>query len=809
MAKDIGPRIGIDGEKEYRAAINQIIQQAKTLDSEMRLVASGFDKTTTAEEKTAATQKILSEQIKTQEERVRLLKEQYAKAAETLGENDTKTLQWKQAVIEAETQLNGLNKQLGELDGEMQEAGDETEKTGKKTAEAGKKAEDAGTDFKKFGEIAKEVGKVAAAAIGAVVTTAAAVGKEMWNLANQVSEAGDEIEKNSQKVGLSYESYQRWDYAMKIAGTEMSACTTGLKTLTNTFDDASNGSAGAVTKFERLGLSMKDLQGLSREDLFATVVTALQNVSDETEKAALANDMFGKSGQELIPLFNMTQEELQGLMDECEEYGMIMSDDAVEASAAFQDALTRMQGTMTGIKNQLMGELLPGITQIMDGFSALAAGQEGAGEQIAAGVRETVGVINELIPEAVEVIELVASEVLKAAPDIVESLISGLLSQLPDLGSAALDLVLEITGVLLDNLDMILSSALTLVETLALGIADAAPELIPTVVDVALEMVDTLTAPEQLSSFINAALELILALVDGISKSAPRLYGEMPRLIIQLQSTLLASLPEILKVGVQIVMSLITGIINSWAELLKTGRQIIDKVKAGFDEKLKNVGQWGKDLIQGFINGILAKWNELKASVSNVVSSVKNIFTGKGGFNVHSPSKWAEDVFENVIAGAERGIDTAAPKMISSMQKAVNAVKDVVSMTASEAMTQAQYSAEQILSMAVGTIELDLAADLNGDGKVTAADAREAMRLSAVFDELSASFAGIAVPQAPVSAAAAASAARAEKVNENTYNYGGVYFTINAAEGQDPEEIAEIVAARLQEEYEREGVVYR
>ena len=156
---------------------------------------------------------------------------------------------------------------------------------------------------------------------------------------------------------------------MKICGTEMSSCTTGLKTLTNTFDDAVNGSSSATEKFNRLGLSMEDLKGLSREDLFATVVNSLQNVTDETEKAALANDMFGRSGQELLPLFNMTEEELQGFMDECEEYGMVMSDDAVKASAAFEDSLTKLKATFGGLKNSVTGEMLPAISMIMDGLS--------------------------------------------------------------------------------------------------------------------------------------------------------------------------------------------------------------------------------------------------------------------------------------------------------------------------------------------------------------------------------------------------------------------------------------------------------
>jgi len=152
---------------------------------------------------------------------------------------------------------------------------------------------------------------------------------------------------------MSSTAYQKWDYAMQIAGTSMSSCTTGLKTLTNSVDDAINGSATAQEKFERLGLSVDDLKDKSREDIFAEVVTALQNVESETDKAAIANDLFGKSGQDLIPLFNMTEEELAGVMAETEEYGMIMSEDAVKSSAAFKDSLTKLDGAVSGCKNAL------------------------------------------------------------------------------------------------------------------------------------------------------------------------------------------------------------------------------------------------------------------------------------------------------------------------------------------------------------------------------------------------------------------------------------------------------------------------
>ena len=75
MAVNIGPKIGVDGEKEYRDQIKQIIQQSKTLESQMKLVASTFNSATTAEEKNAKTSAVLTKQIEVQRQRVMLLAE--------------------------------------------------------------------------------------------------------------------------------------------------------------------------------------------------------------------------------------------------------------------------------------------------------------------------------------------------------------------------------------------------------------------------------------------------------------------------------------------------------------------------------------------------------------------------------------------------------------------------------------------------------------------------------------------------------------------------------------------------------------
>ena len=130
MAVNIGPRIGIDGEKEYRAQIQNIIQQAKTLDSEMKAVAASFTSSTSAEEKAAKTASIHAQQLKVQQDRVAALKDGLAKAAKEFGEADTRTLKWKQAVNEATAELNRMQNEMDEsadATGDMGEALEDAE----------------------------------------------------------------------------------------------------------------------------------------------------------------------------------------------------------------------------------------------------------------------------------------------------------------------------------------------------------------------------------------------------------------------------------------------------------------------------------------------------------------------------------------------------------------------------------------------------------------------------------------------------------------------------------------------------------
>ena len=137
MAVNIGPRIGIEGEAEYRKQINSIIQQSKTLASEMKALTSAFDANGKSLKQNAEQHKLLEKQIKNQEQKVSELNAMLEKSSQKYGENSDKTLKWKQAVNEAEAQLNSLKNQLSSLPSSLDMVAAKIENMGQKLESIG------------------------------------------------------------------------------------------------------------------------------------------------------------------------------------------------------------------------------------------------------------------------------------------------------------------------------------------------------------------------------------------------------------------------------------------------------------------------------------------------------------------------------------------------------------------------------------------------------------------------------------------------------------------------------------------------
>ena len=114
MADNFGLKIGLEGEKEFKKALNEINQSFKVLGSEMKLVTSQFDKNDTSVEALTAKNVVLNKQIEAQKSKVETLRKALSNAATSFGETDRRTQQWQIQLNNAEAALNAMERELDE-----------------------------------------------------------------------------------------------------------------------------------------------------------------------------------------------------------------------------------------------------------------------------------------------------------------------------------------------------------------------------------------------------------------------------------------------------------------------------------------------------------------------------------------------------------------------------------------------------------------------------------------------------------------------------------------------------------------------
>lgn len=459
----------------------------------------------------------------------------------------------------------------------------------------------------KAGKTAKAIGKGVAVAATAVATATVAMGTAIVKSAGETAAYGDNIDKMSQKLGMSAEAYQEWDAVLQHSGTSIESMQAGMKTLATA---AETGNAA----FEKLGMTQEEIANMSQQELFEATITALQNVSSETERTYLAGQLLGRGATELGPLLNTSAEETQKMRDRVHELGGVMSDEAVKAAAHYQDSLQDMQTALSGLQRSLTGEFLPGITQVMDGLTEVFSGNsEGGLGMISEGIDNLLSTITEEMPRFIDL-----------GLGIVESLLTAIIENLPKFADAAVKIILSLTQNIIGNLPKMVDAAVEIIFALADGLIEALPELIPAIVEVILTIVDKLTDPDMLMKLIDAAFQIIAAIAEGLIKALPKLIEKAPEIMMNLIQAILEFLPQLLESGVKMVAHIALGIVQAIPEAIKAIFSLLTKVKDAFFEKIEEAKEWGRDLIANFADGIKSALGGLWNVVKGVASGIKS-----------------------------------------------------------------------------------------------------------------------------------------------------------------------------------------
>ena len=177
--------------------------------------------------------------------------------------------------------------------------------------------------------------------------------------------AADEIGKAAQKFGIPVEALSRLKYAADLSDVAFETLGTGLKKLSTNMVAAANGGKAQTAMFAALGVAVVDTEGKLRgtEDVLQDVAAQFASMPDGAEKTA-AVKLFGKAGVEMIPLLNAGKTGLQAMAEEANKLGIVISADTAKSAENFNDNLTRLKATMSGLVVQITAALAPTLERL-------------------------------------------------------------------------------------------------------------------------------------------------------------------------------------------------------------------------------------------------------------------------------------------------------------------------------------------------------------------------------------------------------------------------------------------------------------
>lgn len=636
MAVNIGPKIGVDGEAEYRRQISQIIQQSKTLESQMKLVASQFTAATTAEERNAKTASVLSKQIDVQRDRVKLLAEQTGKAAAKYGPLNEYTLKYQESLNKATATLNKMQSELRDASSGVEELGDDMREGSEKALSFGDVLKaNVASDFVVSGI------KAMASAIKEATAALVDLGKQsIMGFAEQEQLIGgvDTLFKES-----SAQVQQYANDAYKTAGLSANEY---METVTS-FSASLLQSLGGDTK---AAADKADQAITDMSDNANKMGTDMQSIQD-------AYQGFAKQNYTMLDNLKLgyggTKEEMQRLLADAEKFSGIKYD--ISSYADIVDAIHVVQTEM-GITGTTAKEAA---TTIQGSANAMKSAWSNL----------LTGMSNENLD-----LDKLVQNVIDSVNTFADNLLPRLQVMLPRFAEGMTQLVNGLVPYVGPALELLLPSLVQGIGSLVSGIVQALPAAVEAISAVVPMLVEQITI--LLPQILNAGIDIIAALASGIGENLPALIPAAVDAIITVAEGLVDHVDEIIIAAGSLIAGLTQGLIEALPRLVVRLPEIIAAIVKGLLEGMSAIGNVGTQLVQGLFNGIknATQWlyNKLKGWCDDVVGWVMNLF------GINSPSKvFADEVGKFIPPGITVGVEKAMPKAMRDMSAELGALSNI------------------------------------------------------------------------------------------------------------------------------------
>ena len=672
MAYDLGPKIGIDGEAEFRKQIQQISENVKTLGSELKVVASAADLEGESVQSLSSKNEILNKTISEMEKRLKAQRDMLDKSTQKYGEADTKTQKWQRTVNATETELNKLRSQVSKNEKAMDELEKGTDDASDAMDDLGDAADNSGG---KLDAMTVAMGNLISSGIQAAIDGVIDLASEIWNL----DEATEEYRKAQGRLQTAFEA------AGYSTETAQQAYTEFYKILgdTDTATEASQLLAQLAENEEDVATWAEIAAGVSGTFGDSLPIEGLIEAANETAKVgevtgtlADALNWVGISEDE----FN---EKLAACSDESERNQLIMEalsgayDEASDAfyrnnevlvqarenQAAMDEVMGNLGATISSLKNSLMNELAPALTGVVNAFNGLLNNEEGAPEQFAASIQALVEQVTAMLPDLIS-----------AGTQLLTSLVTGIIQALPSLLAAVPEIVGGFVTTLASNFPQILQAGTDVLDQLTTGIEQGIPDMLSRIPEIVTQFLSYITS--QLPTILDKGVELLNSMVDGILDAIPDMVASLPEVISAFIGFIAENLPNIVQAGIDILLNLLQGILETIPELVANLPQIIEAIVNGIGALMGSIVEIGANIVRGIWQGIqsLASWikNKVTGFFSGIVNGVKS-FLG-----IASPSKVFAEMGENMALGLGEGFDGEMGAVERSINRSMaNLIPDV------------------------------------------------------------------------------------------------------------------------------------
>lgn len=508
----------------------------------------------------------------------------------------------------------------------------DNEEANKSISKTEEKAEGLGS---KLGNGIKTAAKWGTAIVGGA--TAAAGG--LMDVATKTAETTDRIDKMSQKLGLSREGFQEWDFIMSQSGANIDSMQSGMKTLVNQFDELGKGGKVATDAFGRLGLTYDDLAGKSREEIFETTISALQNMEDETERAAIANDLLGRSGSELAPLLNAGAGAVEEMKKQAHDLGLVISDDAVDAGVQFTDTMDQLKRSFGAMATNIGASVMPIVQKLAD---LILENMPLIQDVFSKVVNAISPLVEQVLPVFLELFTYIIENILPVFLDLFNQVLEDVLPVLIDLFMFIVENILPIFNQLLEVVVQdILPIFITLFTEVISEVLPPLMELFEIIIkDLLPIFIDLFT--DVLAAVLPALIDIILALLPVITDLI-MLFTDIVEVVVPPLIEIIEFLADIITTVLQNSFEDLMPIIENIIDIFNNLIDFIKNIFTGnWEEAWDNVVEIFKNIFEGIVNIAKLPLNTMIGLINGFIKGLNKIkipdwVPGVGGKGINIP----------------------------------------------------------------------------------------------------------------------------------------------------------------------------